>query len=819
MNTIRQDVEYSIRQLLKSPGFAIVAVLTLALGIGVNTAIFSVVNGWLRPLPVQHPEQIAVVAAQQKGDALGIYYFSYPDLGDYRKQSVSFFSDLFAYRFGLGGLGVDGKTDRFMFSSVSGNFFSALGVKPAAGRLFLPGEGEQPGAQSLVVLGYSYWVRRFGADPNVVGKQVTVDGKSASVVGIAPKGFYGVYSSVDMDGYLPLSATAEEENPQLWTDRKLRLLTVLGRLQPGVSLAQAQDSLNVIAHRLAEQYPTTNQGISIAVVPERLARPVPQLANAIPIIAGLFLLLAAAVLLLASVNVANLLLVRGAARQREMAIRTALGATRRRLMRQLLTESLVLALLGGVAGAVLGVWTSGLISSIPLGTNLPLRLDFSFDWRVFTYALGGAVGTGLLLGIWPAVRASRTELQAVLQAGGRSDTGGRGRQRLRNLLVISQVAGSLMLLIVAARFVRTLEQAQHMYLGFDPDNVLNVMLDPHQVGYDETRTNTFYRDLEQKIRALPGVESANLAFSVPMGNYNDGSAVYVEGRPLPTGQQAPLVFLNRVDPGYFATVRLPILRGRTFADADSATAPLVAVINQTMAERFWPGEDALGKRFGMAGASGPFVEVVGIAHDSRLFGYYFGTLPYFYLPFAQNSSPVRTLQIRSAIPPETLIATVRQNIQALEPAMPITDIQTMRQTMAGANGFLIFQLGAYLTAAMGLLGLTLAIVGVYGVVSYTASQSTREIGIRVALGATPRSILNMVLRQGVRLVIAGVTAGIVLALALSELLAKLLTGIGVIDPIAFAAVPLLLVSIALLACYLPARRATQVDPIVALRYE
>jgi predicted permease len=410
-------------------------------------------------------------------------------------------------------------------------------------------------------------------------------------------------------------------------------------------------------------------------------------------------------------------------------------------------------------------------------------------------------------------------LQAVLQAGGRSDTGGRGRQRLRNLLVISQVAGSLMLLIVAARFVRTLEQAQHMYLGFDPDNILNVMLDPHQVGYDETRTNAFYRDLEQKIRALPGVESANLAFSVPMGNYNDGSAVYVEGRPLPTGQQAPLVFLNRVDPGYFATVRLPILRGRTFTDADIATAPLVAVINQTMAERFWPGEDALGKRFGMAGASGPFVEVVGIAHDSRLFGYYFGTLPYFYLPFAQNFSPVRTLQIRSAIPPETLIATVRQNIQALEPAMPITDIQTMRQTMAGANGFLIFQFGAYLTAAMGLLGLTLAIVGVYGVVSYTASQSTREIGIRVALGATPHSILNMVLRQGVRLVIAGVSVGIVLALALSGLLAKLLTGIGVIDPIAFAAVPLLLVSIALLACYLPARRATQVDPIVALRYE
>lgn len=817
MNTLRQDLAYSIRQLIKSPGFTVVAVLTLALGIGVNTAIFSVVNGWLRPLPVQEPASIAVVAAQQRGDALGIYYFSYPDLVDYRQQN-QVFADLFAYWFSLGGLNLDGKTERFIFSCVTSNFFSTLGVKPAAGRLFLPGEGEQPRSQPLVVLGYSYWQRRFGGDAAVIGKQVAVNGKSAVVIGIAPKGFYGVYSSVDMDGYLPLSAM-EQYHPGLWTDRKLRLLTVLGRLRPGVSLARAQDSLNVIAKRLAQQNPTTNEGISIEVVPERLARPVPQLASAIPVIAGLFLLLAGLVSLLAAINVANLLLVRGTNRQHEMAVRSALGATRIHLIRQLLTESIVLALLGGAAGALLGAWASDLISSAPLGTKLPLRLDFGFDWRVFIYALCGAVATGFIIGIWPAMRASRTELQLALQGGGRTDTVGVGRRRMRNFLVVCQVAGSLMLLIVAARFVQTLEQAQHVHLGFDPDNVLNLMLDPNQVGYDATRTNTFYHELEERIRAVPGVESANLAFSVPMGNYNDGSPIYLQGHPLPAGQQPPLVFLNRIDPGYFTTMRVPLLRGRSFTDADNETAPLVSVINQAMADHFWPGEDAIGKRFSMQGPSGPFVEVVGIAHDSRLFGYYFGSLPYFYVPFQQNFTPMRILQIRSTVPSESLIPVVRQHIQALEPGMPISDIQTMREIMGGGNGFLVFELGAYLTASMGLLGLALAIVGVYGVVSYTASQRTREIGVRVALGASPQSILRMVLRQGVRLVVVGVVIGLALALGLTALSTKILVGVGAIDPLIFLAVAVVLAAIALLACYLPARRATRVDPLIALRYE
>lgn len=821
MKTLFQDIRYAVRQLLKSPAFTITAILTLALGIGANTAIFSVVNGWLRPLPVRAPEQLIVFAAQQKGDSLGIYYFSYRDLVDFRKQQQAF-SNLFAYQVGLGGLSVDGdaKTDPFIFSYVTGNYFSALGLKPAAGRLLLPEEGEQPGAAPAVVLGYSYWVKKFNHDPGVIGKQVRVDGKPTVILGVAPKGFRGVYSNLDLAGYLPLSMMAQQQSSNgFWTDRKQRTLTVLGRLDAGVPLVQAQSLANVVAKRLAGEYPQTNEGVTVSLVPERLARPIPRMASAIPFIVGLFLVLAGFVLLLACMNVANLLLVRATIRQREMAIRSALGAGRKRLIRQMLTESIVLALLGGVAGVALGVWASSLISSIRLGTNLPVLLDFSFDWRVFVYALAAALATGLLVGAWPAIRASRANVSAALQEGGRSDSAGPGRHRVRSILVVAQVAGALMLLIVAARFVRSLEQAQHMDLGFDADHVLNVLLDPREVGYDEVRTKDFYREIKRRARALPGVQSASLAFSVPMGNYNDGSQVYVEGRQLAVGEQPPLVFLNRVDQDYFDTTGIHLLRGRAFTESDNATAPLVAIVNQAMANRFWPNEDAIGKRFSMKSAAGPFITVVAVAHDSKLFGYYSGAMPYFYLPFEQNYSPMRVLQVRSSVAPESLIGPLQQQIETLDSSMPISDLQTMKQAMAGGNGFLVFRLAASMTAAMGLLGLALATVGVYGVVSFAVSQRTREIGVRMALGASRRSILTSVLGQGVRLVLAGAAIGLVAAFAFTRMMVNVLAGVTATDPLTFVPVTLLMMIIALSACYVPARRALRVDPMIALRYE
>ena len=551
MHTLIQDIRYAIRQLLKNPSFTVIAILTLALGIGTNTAIFSVVNGWLRPLPVKDPNQIMVLAAQQKGDTLGIYYFSYPDLVDFRKQ-IDTFSDLFGYQIGLGGLSISGKAEPLVFSYVTGNYFSALGIQPAAGRLFLPNEGEQQGATPMIVLGYSYWQKRFAGDPGVVGKQVRVNGSAAVVIGVAPKGFHGVASNVDMQAYLPLSMNGGDG---LWTDRGKRVLAVLGRVKDGVTLSQAQSTVNIIATRLALEYPKTDDGVTVGVVPEKLARPVPKVASAIPVIAGLFLVLAGVVLVLACMNVANLMLVRATTRQREISVRMALGASRLRVVRQLLTESIVLALLSAFSGVLLGMWASNAVGSINLGTKLPLVLDFGFDWRVFSYSLMAALVTGIIVGAWPAFRVARGGLSAGLQEGSRGSSAGAGRLRVRSILVVAQVACSLMLLVVAARFLRSLDNAQHMALGFEPDNVINVMLDPHQVGYDQTRTTEFYRELERRIRAVPGVRSSAQAFSVPMGNYNDGSQVFVEGRPLPPGQQPPLVFFNRIGTEYFETTR------------------------------------------------------------------------------------------------------------------------------------------------------------------------------------------------------------------------------------------------------------------------
>jgi putative ABC transport system permease protein len=819
MATLWQDTRYALRMLAKSPMLTVIVVLTLALGIGANTAIFGIVNGCLlRPLPVKSPEQIMVLAGKLQGDTLGIFTFSYPQLVDFRKQADAF-SDLFASQVDLGGLSFDGKGNQFLYCRVTGNYFSTLGVQAALGRLFLPTEGEVGSRDPYIVLGHSFWQKRFGGDPSIVGKQALIDGQEATIIGVAPRGFQGTNFALDFDGYLPMNMRPREDAAKFWSDRTYRPLIIMGRLKPGVRLRHGQISMNVVAERLAEEYPATDRGVTVRVIPERLARPQPFANNIVPFVAGIFLVLAALVLLLACINVANILLVRATMRQREMAIRAALGAGRGRLIRQMLTESITLALIGGAGGLVVGVWASGAIPSLLPASRFPVRLDFSFDWRVFAYAMAAALLTGTLMGVWPALRAGRADVNGVLHGGGRSDTAGVARHRVRSILVVAQVGGSLVLLIVAGLFVRTLFRAQRAYLGFDPNNVLNLTLDPREVGYDEARTKSFYQNLEARVRALHGVQSASLASSVPMGNGNYGSAIYIEGHTLAPGQQPPVVVYNRVDAPYFDTMRVPLLRGRAFRENDDEKAPLVAIVNQAMAHQFWPNEDPIGKRFSLRSATGPFVEIVGLTVDGRYVFIGWDKEPYFFVPLAQNYTGYRALQIRSSVPPESLITQVQSAVHALDPNMPVSDVQTMRQSLSGGNGFFIFRVGAILAASIGILGLTLAVVGVYGVVSFAASQRTHEIGIRMALGADRRDILRLVLKQGVVLVMGGVLSGAVLAWALMRSIATLLVGVSPTDALTFVTATLLLAGIGLWACYAPARRAMRVDPIVALRYE
>jgi len=820
---MRADLSYAIRQMRKAPGFACLVVITIALGIGANTAIFSCINGYLRPLPARSPEQLMVLAAQTKGDETGMgYRLSFSVLQDLRRLA-SRFSDVFAFNTMVGGLNADGRVTSFTYQTFSGNAFSALGLQPAAGRLLAPGEGESSGAPSTLVLGYSCWQRRFGGDPRVIGKQVRLDGQPATIVGVAPRGFLGLYAGAEMDGYLPLNVLtlAGFTNAGVfYRDRTSRPLTILGRTKPGVTLAQAQSSIDVLFRQFEAQYPATDKGITVRLVPERLARPVPVtfLAEQIPLITAFLLILAGLVLLLACMNVANLLLVRAAIRQREMAIRAALGSGRARLVRQMVTESGLLALLGAVAGILLGRWASyAFLGSIHRGTSFPIKVDFSFDWRVFAYALGAAAFTLVVIGVWPAMRASQTDAGSVLHDGARG-TGSASRQRVRSLLVVAQVAGSLTLLIVAGLFVRSLEQAQRMNLGFDPHNVLNARMNPRDLGYNEARSKEFYREVERRVREIPGVQAASMAFSAPLGYITDGEKVFVEGKPLAVGEQPPFAGMNPVDRDYFDVMRIPIVRGRAFRDSDNESSMRVAIVNQTMAARFWPGEDAIGKRFRIE-ADGPLWQVVGIARDSKYLVVFEQPLSFFYLPLEQRFFYLRVLQVRTAVRPEQLRGRVEAEIHRLDGDIPISDLQTMDESLQGFMGFMMFRMGAQQAGAMGLLGLILAVIGVYGVVSYGASQRTREIGIRMALGAEPRSIAGLVLGQGVRLVIAGIAVGLVGAVAVSRLAGRALFMVSTTDPLTFGVVSVLLAAIALYACYIPARRAMKVDPMVALRHE
>jgi predicted permease len=825
MHSFWQDLRYAARTLRNSPGFTIIAIVTLGLGMAVNTTVFSVINGMLlRPMPVPHPEQIAVLSMQQAGTP-GLQRFSYPDYQDISRQADKF-SDIIGYRPTLVGLTVEGKADHCVLSRVTGNYFSALGIQPAVGRLILPTEGQAPGADPVLVLGYSYWQKRFAGDRSVVGKRAEINSHSFTIVGVAPKEFHGTYAIVDMDGYVPFSAATgskgfgEETVPVSWTHREERSLSLLGRLKPGNTVKQSQVTLNVIAQRLAEQHPETDKGISILAYPERLARPEPDPDNTLPAVSAAFMVLAGLVLLVACFNIANVLLVRATVRQREMGIRAALGAGRGRLVRQHLTESLLLALLGGAAGFILAIWAAGFLSSLPLGTDLPISFDLHPDSRVFLFALGAVLFTGLIVGILPALRVARSDVNSVLREGGRGASDGRRRHIVRSSLVVAQLAGSLLLLVVAGLFMRSLGKAQRLYLGYSPDHVLNLTVDVEQINFNESRGREFFRQVDERLRALPGVVSVGQAFTVPLGVISADEQVIAEGHPIEAGKQPPQIMYNPVTPGYFDTLKLPLQMGRPLMEADNEKAPPVAVINQAMAEKLWPRENPLGKRFTTKDGNGQFSEVVGVVRNAK----YKNVIEdppeaFYYVPLAQKYMAYRTIHVRTSVPPESLQRRVEEQILELAPGIAVSEVQTMTTALQGINGFFFFRFGAQLTGTMGLLGLILAVIGVYSVVSYAAAQRTHEIGIRMALGAEPRDILKMVLRQSLSVVGTGLGVGLMAALVGTRSIANLIVGIKPTDPVTFLTVILALSAIALLACWIPARRATRVSPLTALRYE
>ncbi|MGA8268938.1 MAG: ABC transporter permease, partial [Candidatus Acidiferrales bacterium] len=592
MGTLIQDIRIALRMLAKNPGFSMVVVLTLALGIGANTAVFSIVNSFLfNPLPVRDAGRLIVVAYHDPQLSFA-HQVSNPDFQDFQAHS-DVTSDMTAFLVNFAGLSGDNRSERILVTYAKGNYFSSLGVQPALGRLFLPSEGEVPGADPIIVLGHSYWMRRFNGDPSVVGKSVNLNGRPVTVVGVVPKAFFGTFYIVESDAYVPLGMYAGSGgSPNILTDRKDRQLRALAHLKPGVSIERARVSLQLAADNLAREYPE-DTGLKMDIIPEKLARPEAASASAWPLITAVFLGLVGLVLIFTCVNVTNLLLSRASIRAKEMAVRASLGAGRLRLFRQLLTESLLLSSLGAIGGAVIGVFLMSLIEKIRLpGIEGPLRMSQPFDWRMFLFVGMVAAASGLLAGVVPAFRATRIDLNDTLRESGRSLTGGATHNRLRNFLVVAQAAGSLVALIMAGLFLRSLQHAEKADLGFQPEHLMNLTIDVGDLGYDEQRGANFYRELGSRVRALPGVQSASFAYAVPLGYYSVPlNPVWNESqRGLPVSQVLA-VSLNKVGPDYFSTMRIEIVRGRAIDERDQNMTPLVAVVNELFAQQLWPGQD------------------------------------------------------------------------------------------------------------------------------------------------------------------------------------------------------------------------------------
>ena len=816
MDNLIKDIRYAIRGLIKRPGFVAVAVITLALGIGANTAIFSLVNTvMLRSLPVERPEEIVSVAVRGKDDTMQA--FSHPNFVDYRDQN-QVLAGLLIYRFVPLSMSRSGNNERVWGYEVSGNYFDVLGVKPIKGRTFLPEEDRAKLAGPVVVISYDSWQKRFGGDPDLVGKDVLLNNHQFKVIGIAPEGFKGTELIYSPEIWVPTSMMEWVEPGSNWLDkRSTNNFFGVGRLKPGVNARQAEASLNILAVQLAKQYPDDNEGQSIKIVPTGFI--IPELRGAVVSFTWILMAAVALVLLVTCANLAGLLLARATDRRREIAIRLAMGANRVRLMRQLLTESLLLSVIGGLGGVFLAIWmVKGLLALKP-PIDFPLSFDVGIDWRVLIFSLAVSLVTGALFGLAPSLQATKPSLLKSLKDN--AAQGGASRTRLRSFLVVAQIALSLVVLIGAGLVVRTLKELQTMNPGFDTHNALMMSFDLGLQGYDEARGEQFYRQLVERVQTIPGVKSAAIASTVPLSlNYNSNT-IYVEGQPSERGANVPTAMTSDVSPRYFETMGTTITQGREFTEQDTDKSEKVAVVNEAFVKRMMPflksSGEAVNHRFSFRGAEGPFVRIVGVVATGKYWNIAEEPRPYAWVPLSQDYSSNGTILVRTTGAPETMFANVRTEAARLDPNLAFFDVKTFKEHMRLS----LFppRVAATVLAVFGLVTLLLSAIGIYGITSYAVSQRTREIGIRMALGAQLGDVLKLVLTHGVKLTLLGVAIGLAGAYLVTRAITSVLYGVSATDPVTFGGVSLLLVGVALLACYVPARKATKVDPLIALRYE
>jgi putative ABC transport system permease protein len=815
MESWLRDLRHSVRGLARRPTFTAVALLSLALGIGANTAIFTAIKAvFLQSFPVREPERLVAVFTSLEG-MQALLPVSYPNFVDLRDRGRTFSALITATPISLSLSGGGGEPERIDGEMVSGGYFDVLRVRAARGRTFLPEEDSTPGGHPVVVLSYGLWQRRFAADPNILGRTLSLNGHPFTVIGLAARGFRGTDGLTASDFWVPLMMHEQVMRRRVrpfFEQRRATLLGVIGRLGPGVTLAQAQADLRRVGRDLAREYPEADEGRTLAAVPVLQALVDPNERQGYVKAGFVLAAMVGVVLLVACANVANMLLARAAGRRREIAVRLAIGAARRQLVRQLLLESVVLALAAGALGLLLASWSRGLVAGLQT-PYLPATVDLSLDARVLLFTFGLSLATAFLFGLVPALQASRPEMVTALKGNETRAEG--GRLPLRNLLVVAQVALSLVSLIGATLFLLSLRNALRIDPGFDSDHLLTASFDLDSSGYDEARGEQLLQRMVERARTLPGVRNAAVAESLVLAGQTLRRTIAVEGRE-PRPDESLIVQPNAVGLGYFDTLGIPLVRGRDFTLADRAGGQHVTIINRTMAERLWPGTDPIGRRFSMK-PTNETVTVVGVVQDVKYNS--LGEEPQLaiYLPIAQSYSSAATLHVRTSGKPGELAGPVRSALRELEPGLPLISVRSFPEVLDAL--LWVPRAGAVLLAIFGALAMVLAVLGIYGVMSYSVTRRHREIGIRMALGAERRNVILLFLGEGARMIATGLVLGLLLAFLSSRLIVTLLYGVEARNVLAFGGPALLLAAVAVLATYVPARQATAINPMIVMRQD